>query len=55
MDAERNAYASPRVLQAGCQHLLGCKCSVPFHLREPTAAEQKFLDRFYPAPVPAAD
>lgn len=54
-DPARNAYVQPRTVKNGCQHMGGCGCSVPFHLREPTAAERKFLDRFYPAPVPAVE
>ena len=34
-----DAYTQARVLRPGCQHHLGCKCSVPYHLRPSSPAE----------------
>lgn len=36
----KDAYSQPRVEKPGCQHRLGCKCDVPYHLRESTLVEQ---------------
>lgn len=34
-----DAYRFPRHVAEGCQHRLGCRCDVPFWLREPTVRE----------------
>lgn len=37
---ELDAYRYPQQLQPGCQHLLGCKCTPPYWLRDSSPAEQ---------------
>jgi len=39
-----DAYCHAREVRDGCQHMLGCRCDVPFWLREPTPAE---LEHYY--------
>lgn len=46
---ELNAYARPRQVREGCQHILGCRCEPPYWLRLPTATE---LARWHLPPAP---
>lgn len=41
----KNAYTDPLKVVAGCQHRLGCKCEIPFWLREATPRELAFESR----------
>lgn len=40
-----DAYHAARIVKPGCQHNLGCRCGVPYHLRESTPAEQRIEER----------
>jgi hypothetical protein len=41
-----NAYTDSRIVRPGCQHMLGCKCEIPFWLREQTPRETEFENRY---------
>lgn len=41
-----NAFTEPRKVQPGCQHQLGCKCEVPYHLRPSTPEERRIEERY---------
>lgn len=43
-----DAFKQPRELRPGCMHMLGCRCTPPFWLREPTAAE---LRHYWQPPI----
>lgn len=43
-----DAFRQPREIRPGCVHMLGCRCTAPFWLREPTKAE---LRRFWQPPT----
>lgn len=43
-----DAFRQPREIRPGCQHGLGCRCTAPFWLREPTKAE---LHRYWQPPT----
>lgn len=36
----KDAFTQPRNIRPGCQHQLGCKCDIPYHLRASTEIEQ---------------
>lgn len=40
-----NAYTDPRKIVSGCQHRMGCKCEIPFWLRDATPRELAFESR----------
>lgn len=44
-----NAYTDARKIFPGCQHMLGCKCTTPFWLRDPTMRELNFERRILTA------
>lgn len=47
-----NAYRYPRMIRPGCQHLLGCRCTPPYWLRQSTPEEIEIEQRLWPvAPV----
>lgn len=50
VEPARNAYTEPRRIQPGCTHHLGCKCDVPYHLRESTLSEKRFEARAWLPP-----
>jgi len=45
-----NAYTEPRITRPGCQHNLGCKCQVPYHLR-PSTIEELIHEERYNSPL----
>lgn len=49
--AVKNAYSDPQRVRPGCEHRLGCKCDVPFWLRNYTQAENEFEQRMRISPL----
>jgi hypothetical protein len=47
---DKNAFTMPRSVRTGCQHMGGCACDVPYHLRESTPTEQRFEARSFSPP-----
>jgi hypothetical protein len=48
--SQQERVHDPRTVKSGCQHLGGCGCDVPYHLRESTPAEQRFEARAFAPP-----
>lgn len=53
-DSPPDAYRNSPVLRPGCTHMLGCKCTVPYHLRESTDSELRVEQQLRAVFVPAA-
>lgn len=44
----KDAFSQPQSTRSGCQHMMGCKCDAPFHLRASTPVERRKEQRLPP-------